>query len=139
MDVNEEKLERKSLYGPAILFAGGQNAVVIHKEVIRALGTPEYISLWISRDRKSVAITASTQKHPLSFRVPENFLRPLPRKRFRIYSMGFSTEIRRSWRLKNGKSYTVKGNYDPQKKAVVFCEDAVEELLSQGAEVVEFD
>ena len=62
--------------------------VHIGKDIIRILGSPDYICVLQRKDRKSIVITPCAAVHPMSFRVPDKLLTDGQCK-MRINGMGF--------------------------------------------------
>ena len=92
--------------------------VHIGKDIIRILGSPDYICVLQRKDRKSIVITPCAAVHPMSFRVPDKLLTDGQCK-MRINGMGFVRSLLDANGLVTGKDYQFSGRYDIEKNAVV--------------------
>ncbi len=92
--------------------------VHIGKDIIRILGSPDYICVLQRKDRKSIVITPCAAVHPMSFRVPDKLLTDGQCK-MRINGMGFVQSLLDANGLVTGKDYQFSGRYDIEKNAVV--------------------
>lgn len=104
---------------PSITIDGKQYCINVGRDVIRALGNPDYICILESNKQHTIAITSCDDSVMPSFKVPERF--PEDRmKKLRIYSQSLVIEIMRDYGLDSGHSYTLKGALDEKMNAVVF-------------------
>lgn len=92
--------------------------VHIGKDIIRILGSPDYICVLQRKDRKSIVITPCAAVHPMSFRVLDKLLTDGQCK-MRINGMGFVRSLLDANGLVTGKDYQFSGRYDIEKNAVV--------------------
>ena len=99
--------------------------VHIGKDIIRILGSPDYICVLQRKDRKSIVITPCAADHPMSFRVPDKLLTDGQCK-MRINGMGFVQSLLDANGLVAGKGYQFSGRYDIEKNAVVISLEANE-------------
>ena len=99
--------------------------VHIGKDIIRILGSPDYICVLQRKDRKSIVITPCAADHPMSFRVPDKLLTDGQCK-MRINGMGFVQSLLDANGLVTGKDYQFSGRYDIEKNAVVISLEANE-------------
>lgn len=95
------------------------NYINIGSDVIRELNHPEYITLFISENLDSIAIKPCGADDVMSFKVPEGFTFN-KNKNFRIYSIGFTGQLKKRLKLKSGETYHYKGEYDGKHNAVIF-------------------
>ena len=109
----------KSNFKPGITINFREGCISIGKDVIRALGGPEYISIMKNNEKKTLLIIPCGEYDPLSFRVPENFLNEY-NKMFRIYSLQFTNEFRSEGGFNNENYVRLKGKYDEKMGSVVF-------------------
>lgn len=102
-----------------ISIQGSFNTISIRKNVVRTLGSPEYIRLLINKKKNSIALRECRSNDPLSFRVPDGFAENVDR-RFRITSKGFVGDLLRTNRLDTAGAYIIDGEYLEKENAVVF-------------------
>ena len=105
-----------------VSFQGKESCLNIGKDVIRHLGCPLYVALFVSEKGNSLAITPCQEKNPLSFKVPENFLES-DKIQFRIHSKEFVEGILNSAQKDLDKTYRVKGSYNEEYNAMIFSFD----------------
>lgn len=116
--MNEEK-RKKIVYEPTISFQGKDKCVNIGKDVIRLLGEPPFVSLFLSEDGKGLAISPCREHNPLSFAVPPDFLSK-DKVQLRIHSKQFVEGVLLSAGLHKDKTYRVKGTYSKEHNIVTF-------------------
>lgn len=104
---------------PTISFQGKDKCVNVGKDVIRLLGCPNYVSLFLSEDGTSLAITPCEERSKLSFSVPKDFLLA-DKVQFRIHSKQFVEGVLLSAGLNKDKTYRVKGTFSAEHNAVTF-------------------
>lgn len=114
---DEKKVKTEKL---TISFQGRDKCVNVGKDVVRLLGAPPFISLFLSEDGMGLAISASTERNPSSFAVPKDFLIGGDRSQMRIYSKQFVDGVLCSLGLNNNRTYRVKGTYLKEHNLVTF-------------------
>ena len=87
--------------------------------MIRELNHPDYITFFISENFDSIAVKPCVAAEVMSFKVPEGFTFD-KNKNFRIYSIGFTSQLKKRLKLKAGETYHYKGEYDEKHNAVIF-------------------
>lgn len=98
---------------------GSWYSIRIHKSIIRALGSPEYISLRINESIPSIAILPCKSTDFMSFKVPDDFAGN-KKVDFKIYSKGFVIGILEKCRLDTEACYIICGKHLGNKNAIVF-------------------
>lgn len=116
--MKEEQIKKAALE-PTISFQGKDKCVNVGKDVIRLLGEPPFISLFLSEDGRSLAISPCREQNPLSFAVPHDFLTK-DKVQLRIHSKQFVEGVLLSAGLNKDKTYRVKGSYSPEHNIVTF-------------------
>ena len=104
---------------PTISFQGKDKCVNVGKDVIRLLGNPAFIGLFLSEDGESLAISPCSEKKALSFAVPKDFL-SRSKVQFRIHSKQFVEDILLSARLDKDRTYRLEGTFIPELNMVTF-------------------
>lgn len=104
---------------PTISFQGRDKCVNVGKDVIRLLGEPPFISLFVSEDGQGLAISPCREQNPLSFAVPNDFLTK-DKVQLRIHSKQFVESILLAAGLNKDKTYRVKGEYSSEHNVVTF-------------------
>lgn len=102
-----------------ISILGRENGILIGRNVILKLGVPNYICILKGTDKESIAIVPCTEKQPLSFKVPEDFLGARNRK-MRIYSQAFVQELLAANDLDPMKTHRIYGAYSEAHNAAIF-------------------
>ena len=102
-----------------ISFQGKEHCLNVGRDVIRNLGCPLYVALFVSERGNSLAITPCDEKNPISFKVPESFLES-DNAQFRIHSKQFVDGVLMSAQKDLDKTYRVKGYYDAEHNAMIF-------------------
>lgn len=98
---------------------GGQNCISIGKGVIKALGAPSHVSLKISDTHDSISVFPCHEDDVMAFRVPAKLL--VDHKCvMRINSKRFIQGLMRTNNLDTTKTYTLSGEYLPDKNIAVF-------------------
>lgn len=110
--------ERKPKLYLSIL--GKENAIGIGKEVIKALGVPQYITFKVKDNNGSIIIVECEKEDVMSFKVPERFLNPDGQKNFRLHSKMYVEALLKSLGLAIDKSHYYSGIYSSENNAVVF-------------------
>ncbi len=54
-----------------ISFLGKDHVITVSRDVVRALGKPEYVRILKNEDKNTIAFQACDEKELLSFKVPE--------------------------------------------------------------------
>lgn len=116
---NTEKRKHIKTNTLKISILGSEKAIGVGKTVIKELGTPQYVSLYISEDGHSLMICSCEEKEPMSFKVPNGFL-TAKRKNFRLHSMSFVNDLAVMNNLDAEKSYYIRGKMLESGKAAVF-------------------
>ena len=98
---------------------GSWYSIRIHKSIIRALGSPEYIGLRVNEAISSIAILPCQSTDFMSFRVPDDFV-GTKKVDFKIYSKGFVTGILEKCRLNTNACYLIYGRHLENNNAIVF-------------------
>jgi len=112
-----------------ISFQGKEHCLNVGRDVIRSLGCPLYVALFVSERGNSLAITPCGEKNPISFKVPESFLES-ENAQFRIHSKQFVDGVLMSAQKDLNKTYRVKGYYDAEHNAMIF---SFEDFVSLAA------
>ena len=98
---------------------GKDHVISIGKDVVRALGNPQYVCLLKNESKHSIAIQVCDEKHVLSFRVPENLFKDKDCI-FRIYSLPFAKAILEEYQLDGNTRHSFSGTYAEEHHAVEF-------------------
>ena len=114
-----EDMEGKKNGTPRIGINLKDNYINIGSDVIRELNHPDYITFFISENFDSIAVKPCVAAEVMSFKVPEGFTFD-KNKNFRIYSIGFTSQLKKRLKLKAGETYHYKGEYDEKHNAVIF-------------------
>jgi hypothetical protein len=101
---------------PKISIDGKSNCIYISKEVIKLLGTPEYVCILVGADKRKIAITACQEKHVMSYKVPASYTE----RKLRVYSMGFTHALIQANHLDEEKTNVITGEYSEENNAVIF-------------------
>ena len=117
--MKEETIRKSTPHQPTISFQGKDKCVNVGKDVIRLLGEPPFISLFVSEDGQSLAISPCREQNPLSFAVPSDFLTK-DKVQLRIHSKQFVEGVLISAGLNKDKTYRVKGEYSPEHNVITF-------------------
>lgn len=120
---------------PTISFQGKDKCVNVGKDVIRLLGNPNYVSLFLSEDGTSLAITPCEERCKLYFSVPNDFL-IADKVQFRIHSKQFVEGVLISAGLNKDKTYRVKGTFSAEHNAVTFSLNDFEGLAKDRILVI---
>ena len=102
-----------------ISILGRENGILIGRNVILKLGVPNCVCILKGTDKESIAIVPCTEKQPLSFKVPEDFIGARNRK-MRIYSQAFAQELLMANDLDPAKTHRIYGEYSEAHNAVIF-------------------
>lgn len=76
-----------------ITLQGKEGAIGIRKNVYRAMGCPQYISLRISYKHNSLMLLACESKDVLLYAVPEKYKKNSNKSNFRIHSLSFVKSV----------------------------------------------
>ena len=122
---NSEKNSHVKINTLKISILGTEKAIGVGKTVIKELGNPEYICLYISEDSHSLMLRPCEEKEPMSYKVPSGFI-AAKQKNFRMHSQCFVNDLL----CKNGLdvfcSYYIRGRVLESGNAAVFnLEDCV--------------
>lgn len=98
---------------------GRWNRIRISKNVVRVLGSPEYVCLRVNESLTSFAIMPCDSKDLMSFRVPPG-LSGYTKKDFNIYSKAFIVSILEANDFDITRTYRLYGKYSNEKNAVIF-------------------
>ena len=98
---------------------GRWNRIRISKNVVRVLGSPEYVCLRVNENLTSFAIMPCDSKDLMSFRVPPG-LSGYTKKDFNIYSKAFIVSILEANDFDITRTYRLYGKYSNEKNAVIF-------------------
>ena len=112
--MNEDKKQEGT-----ISFQGKEHCLNVGRDVIRILGCPLYVALFVSERGNSLAITPCDEKNPISFKVPEAFL-GTDHVQFRIHSKQFVDGVLTSAKKDLDKTYRVMGCYVSDHNAMIF-------------------
>ena len=103
-----------------ISILGKEHVLSVSRDVVRALGKPDYIRILKNTAQHAVAIQACDEKELLSFKVPERLFEKGYSSGFRIYSFSFVDEIIDEYHLDYNSRCTFGGNYLEEHNAVIF-------------------
>ena len=103
---------------PSISLMGGEYGILVCHSVIQRLGSPNYICILKGIDKQSIAIAPCSEKHALSYKVPENLISA--DRKIRIYSRDFVQELRLANGLDPAKTHRIYGEYSEKHNAVIF-------------------
>ena len=103
-----------------ISLLGKEHVISVSRDVVRALGKPDYIRILKNPMLHTLALQACDEKELLSFKVPERLFEKGNSAHFRIYSYSFVGEIISEYHLDYGSRCTFVGNYLEEHNAVVF-------------------
>jgi len=99
---------------------GKEEAIGIGKEVVKALGVPEYITFKVKDNKRSIIIIPCEKEDVMSFKVPEEFLKPHSHRNFRLYSKEYVIDLLKNLGLETNKSHYFYGTYSGDINGVVF-------------------
>lgn len=99
---------------------GKEDAISIGKEVIKTLGVPAYVTFKVKDNYDSIIIFPCEKEDVMSFKVPEQFLKPHSHTHFRLYSKYYVREVLTSLGLATDKSHVFYGTYSSENNAVAF-------------------
>jgi hypothetical protein len=102
-----------------ISIQGRWNRIRISKNVVRVLGSPDYVCLRVNEKLTSFAIMPCDSKDLMSFRVPPG-LSGYTKKDFNIYSKAFIVSILEANDFDITRTYRLYGKYSNEKNAVIF-------------------
>lgn len=105
---------------PSISFLGKEHVISVSRDLVRALGKPEYVRILKNTAKNAIAFQACTEKELLSFKVPEKLFAKDHSSSFRIYSYSFVDEIIQKNHLDNNIRHKFSGSYVDKYNAVVF-------------------
>ena len=103
-----------------ISLLGKEHVISVSRDVVRALGKPDYVRILKNPSLHTLALQACDEKELLSFKVPERLFDKGYSSGFRIYSYSFVGEIIREYHLDYETRWTFNGNYVQEHNAVVF-------------------
>lgn len=103
----------------SITINGKQSTIRVTKNVIKILGSPEYVCLRVNKDFSSIAILPCLSTDLLSFKIPDDFI-DNPRGDFRIYSKRFARSVFAGSNLDFNSSYLFYGEYLEKNNAIIF-------------------
>jgi len=92
----------------SIRFAFSENRLSISMEVLRSIGCPKFIQLFISRDRKTLFIRGCDKKETQSFAVPPRVYTDTEYK-YRLQKAAFSEAMQTATGLDNNGKYRFYG------------------------------
>lgn len=98
---------------------GRWNRIRVSKNVIRALGLPDYVSLRVNENYTSFLILPCDSKDLMSFKVPTG-ITSSNKKEFRIFSKAFVDSILEKNGFDTERTYKLYGKYLRDKNAVLF-------------------
>ena len=98
---------------------GSRDRIYIGKDVIRALGIPNYVCIKISENKSSLAILPGEEKEYMAFKVPEKLFAG-HKMDFTINSKSFVYDLLSLNGLDTTKNHTVQGIYSKAANAVIF-------------------
>ena len=98
---------------------GGRNCISVGKGVIRALGTPSHVTLKVSETNDFISVLPCDEDDIMSFRVPTRLL-SAHKCVMRINSKRFVHGIMKANNLDVSRTYTLTGEYLPDKNVAVF-------------------
>ena len=110
--------EKKSKLYLSLL--GKEDAIGIGKEVVKALGVPQYVTFKVKDNNGSIIIIPCEKEDVMSFKVPDEFLKPHSHRNFRLYSKEYVGMLLKSLGLQSDKSHVFYGTYSSENNAVVF-------------------
>ncbi len=102
-----------------ITLLGREGAIGIRKNVVKALGSPRYVSLRISYKNKSLLLLPCDQKDVMSYEMPHDFMNGR-HINFRIYSLSFVQDLLKTHGLNSDASYILKGKLSSKIKGIYF-------------------
>ena len=117
-----ERLEATSISEQPLLtitLQGREGAIGIRKNIVKALGSPRYVSLRISYKNKSLLLLPCDQKDVMSYEMPHDFLNGR-HVNFRIYSLSFVQDLLRTYGLNSDASYILNGKLSSKIKGIYF-------------------
>lgn len=99
---------------------GKEEAIGIGKEVVKALGVPEYITFKVKDNKGSIIIIPCEKEDVMSFKVPEEYLKPHSHRNFRLYSKEYVVDLLKKLGLETDRSHYFYGTYSGEMNGVVF-------------------
>lgn len=103
-----------------ISMLGRKHEISVGRDVVRALGNPDYVCLLMNDAKHRIALQVCDARHPMSFKVPSGFLKGIRYCKFRIYSMDFTGDLVEKYQLDRNVRYALEGWHVEEHHAVVF-------------------
>ena len=98
---------------------GKEGAISIGRNVVRALGVPQYVTLRVSHKNKALLIMPCEQKDVMSYKTPPDFINK-SHVNFRIHSLSFVTGLLKDIGVDPEATFVLDGLYSHNMGAVVF-------------------
>ena len=124
--MNDDREENKKLWNGnktkaslMVSIQARKSTIHIGKDVIRVIGAPGYVSLKVNQGMDSFIVVPSTEKEPMSFKVPDNLMFD-HNKMLRVSSQSFVIGLLAMNDLDFNHTYRVWGTYSEKNNAVVF-------------------
>lgn len=106
--------------------SGREGRIRIGKGVVKALGNPDFICIYVSTESDALMVRQCKQKEFLSIKVKKND-NSTPKDDLLLYSLQFTTELCVNNEWNPNYTYQMHGIYDKNHNAVVFqYKDAVQ-------------
>ncbi len=104
---------------PLISISGRRNRIYISRDIIRLLGQPSHVCIYMNEEYNSIALGPCNSKNVMSFKVPEKIYAG-EKADFTITSLQFVTDIMRLNNLNPNNTYRMLGEYLKDKNMVTF-------------------
>ncbi len=103
-----------------ITLQGKEGAIGIRKNVYRAMGCPQYVSLRISYKHNSLMLLPCESKDVMSYAVPEQYKKNSNKSNFRIHSLSFVKSVLLDNGLDIESTYVLEGTKVKDTDAITF-------------------
>lgn len=102
-----------------ITIKGNRDRIYIGRDVVRALGIPQYVCVKVNADMSALAILPSEEKEYMSFKVPDRMF-DAHNADLNVHSKSFVNTILTTNGLDPRQNHSVKGVYAQNDNAVIF-------------------
>lgn len=116
---NEVKERKPKPLNLVITIKGSRDRIYIGRDVVRALGKPQFVCVKVNADMSALAIMPSEEKEYMSFKVPEKMF-DVHNADFNMHSKIFVNTILTTNGLDPQQNHSLKGIYSQTDNAVVF-------------------
>ncbi|MDD3417891.1 MAG: hypothetical protein PHY47_28530 [Lachnospiraceae bacterium] len=104
---------------PLISISGRRYRIYVSRDIIRLLGQPSHICIYMNEEYNSIALGPCSSKNVMSFKVPEKIYAG-EKADFTITSIQFVSDIMRLNHLNPNNTYRMMGEYLEDKNMITF-------------------